>query len=581
MSLAASRGSIKAILAGRGLVTLRPSDHIATGGEGSIYRVGSDTAVKIYSDPQEIQKLGIPSKIKELARLKSPYIVSPIDLALSEAKQPIGYHMPYVDGHPLSRVFTTDFWNRENFSIEHAKELVDRMRETVIFAHSQKAVMVDANELNWLVKFKGSNPEPRVVDVDSWAIGRWQAKVIMPSIRDWSAKSFDERSDWFSWGVVTFQVFTGLHPYKGTHPLFKKGEFIERMKKNASVFATNVRLNHAVRDFSLIPKPLLGWYESTFQKGERSIPPSPFDAAAQVSKPSAVLRVHTVGHAGLLVFERLYERTNDPIVRVFRSGAILLASGTLIDGYSRMEIANGVDRDSEVAKTPYGWLILEKKDGKAVLRYSQDGGGREETLQFSIETKSILGYENRLFVLGGSGLTEVKLHTFGKNVIASAGQTWNSLPNSTTLFEGVGVQDAMGAIFVVIPTGDIGLTHMRVRELDGSRVINGIGGHRFASLIAVLKNGDYQKFDIVFSKDYSSYRVAVSQVDEPGLNLAILPKGVNATIQEDGELMISVPSTGNATSVLDKGIKTTMKLGSFGDQVVYLDRGVLWSVRMK
>ncbi|MDB5194475.1 MAG: hypothetical protein JWN50_489 [Parcubacteria group bacterium] len=579
MSAPTSRGSLKVELVGRGLVTLRPSDHVATGGEGSIYRVGKDTVAKIFTDPKKV----IPAKIRELGKLKSPYVIAPKGLIVSEKCDPVGYYMPYIDEAecaPLSRVFTNDFWNREGFNEKFAKELVIRMRDTVSFAHGHGAILVDANELNWFMKFRGSNPEPRVVDVDSWAIGRWPATAIMPSIRDWNAKGFDEKSDWFSWGVVTFQVFTGVHPYKGTHPSYKKTEFLERMKANASVFAPNVRLNQAVRDFSLIPKGLLAWYEAVFQKGERNMPPSNFDIAT-ASSAARVLRIQTIGKSGLLVFEKLYERTNDAVVRTFRSGAALLASGLLVDVHTKQEIAKAVGRECEVARTPDGWLILEKENGQAKLTYAEMGSQKAEWLAFSIEAKSILGYENRLFVLGERGLTEIKLHSFGTKVLASAGQTWSTLPNATQCFDGLGIQDAMGAKFLLLPFGDSGLMHVRVRELDGKRVLRGKAGNRFASVIAADKSGSYQRIDLVFSKDYGTYRSDVTAVDDTELDIAILPKGVNASIEDDGELCISVPSSGVATKLEDKHVSTKMILGNFGDQVVYIENGSLWSVRMK
>ncbi len=580
MSLATARGNIKAVLSGRGLVTLRPSNHLATGGEGSIYRVATDTVVKIYTDPDMMRRVGMPEKIRLLSKLKSKYVVAPTDLVLSEQQEPIGYYMPYAEGHPLSRVVTTDFWNREGFERRHAMKLVARMRETVAYAHQAKATMVDANELNWLMGFVGSDPEPKVVDVDSWAIGKWGAKVIMPSIRDWHAASFDEKSDWFSWGVVSFQVFTGLHPYKGTHPSFKKTELVERMKANASVFAPNVRLNRAVRDFSLIPTALRDWYEATFEKGERTVPPSPFDSAP-VPAPAVTKKASVFQGSKLLVLERLCSTGNDPVVRIFRSGAVLRSSGALVEARTGRMIAKGVSSGSEVAATSDGWLILENKSGSASLRYSGKGSGKEDKLPFSMEAKGILGYENRIFVLGDKGLTEVRLHDFGDKVIASPGHTWSTLPNSTSLFDGVGVQDAMGAMFLVLPIGNSGLVQVRIRELDGLRAIGGKGGNRFASLMVVGKSGSYQRLDLSFSKDYSSYVAELHQADQPELNLAILPKGVNAAIFEDGELIVSVPSNGNVTTVADKHLSTEMLLGNIGDQVVYIENGDLWSLRMK
>ena len=115
MSLGMTHKIMHVALEGRGTVTLRPSDHIATGGEGSIYRVG-DSVVKIYLDPAKMRQRGLPEKIRKLAGFKHRYIVAPTGLALSSGEV-VGYYMPHVEdppaAYPLSIVFTNDFYKRE------------------------------------------------------------------------------------------------------------------------------------------------------------------------------------------------------------------------------------------------------------------------------------------------------------------------------------------------------------------------------------------------------------------------------------------------------------------------------------
>jgi hypothetical protein len=83
---------------------------------------------------------------------------------------------------------------------------------------------------------------------------------MMASIRDWHTPKVGIETDRFALAVVTFQVYTGIHPYRGTLDGYKRTEMERRMKEKKSVFTTGVRLNQAVRDFSCIPSPLLAWY---------------------------------------------------------------------------------------------------------------------------------------------------------------------------------------------------------------------------------------------------------------------------------------------------------------------------------
>ena len=212
--------NITVFLAGKGKITLRQTNYVTTGGEASIYRKG-DTIIKIFTDPQKMSADRMAEKVGILSGFKHQFIINPQGIVEDEKHTPIGYFMGFAEGEPMSRVFTTDFRRRDSFTDQDAIHLVHNMREVPIFAHAHGAILVDANELNWLMR-REAQPEPRICDVDSWQIGtRWPARVIMPSIRDHHSNVFDERSDWFSWGIVTFQVFTGIHPYRGRHDGYK------------------------------------------------------------------------------------------------------------------------------------------------------------------------------------------------------------------------------------------------------------------------------------------------------------------------------------------------------------------------
>lgn len=86
---------------GKGPVTLRASDHIATGGEGSIYKIGN-LAIKIYLDPKAMRAAGMPEKVKALTAIKHPYIVAPEGIVTDAAANPVGHFLPFVEkAHPL------------------------------------------------------------------------------------------------------------------------------------------------------------------------------------------------------------------------------------------------------------------------------------------------------------------------------------------------------------------------------------------------------------------------------------------------------------------------------------------------
>ncbi len=569
--------NLNVTLVGRGSVVLRPANYVTTGGEASIYRL-TDTIVKIFTDPTKMSVDRMAEKIGLLAAFKHPYIVAPRGVVEDARHNLIGYYMGFAEGDPMSRVFTTAFRQRDGFTDKDAIRLVHNIREVILYAHQQGAILVDANELNWLMN-RTTEPEPRIVDVDSWQLGtKWPARVIMPSIRDWHTHGFNEESDWFSYAIVTFQVFSGIHPYRGRHDGYSNNEIERRMKDNVSVFNKDVHLNAAVRPFSAIPGHLLDWYQKVFEHGERTQPPSSLDQTRTTT--IAARRIQPVTASGSLVFEMIMARKNETVVRVYPCGIVLCQDGALIDLLSKRyllamtELDKSLSPRTEIIKTDKGYLIADR--GKF---YHMTPDNWVE-IPLATNYHSVLHSGNRMFVITDDSLIELNLIDMGK-LILTLGRAWNIMGLSTEWFDGVGVQNALGAKYLVLPFGDKSCSFIRAAELDDVTVVTAKAGFRFVSVIALNKVGEYKKFEFCLDHDHAKYTLWEGGTDSPDLNLAILPSGVGATVVEDHVLTIFVPQNGKLNKVADKKIDTSMHLCTWGDKVLGLKDGEVWWIRMK
>ena len=179
------------------------------------------------------------------------------------------------------------------------------------------------------------------------------------------------------------------------------------------------------------------------------------------------------------------------------------------------------------------------------------------------------------------GLTEILFKSLGTKPIIAVGQTWGVMINSTKWFDGVGIQDAMGAMFLVVPFGEKSCTQIRVPELDGLRPVSAKAGNRYIVVIAADRQGQYHQIEFITNREYVSYKTSRSMVDSPDLNVSLLPKGVGASITEDGELTIFVPTSGVENKVSDKYVTTDIALANWEDRVVYIRKGEVWTVRLK
>lgn len=565
---------------GKGAVVLTPTDHLATGGEGAVY-LKNGLVFKIFLDANKAKANGMLEKIALLSQLRHPFLVAPKDVLLDDKHNVIGYYMDEAKGAPLMKIFTNSWRDVNAFSNVQSIELVENMREAVTQAHAFGAIMVDANETNYLAH----GVQPRVIDVDSWQIGRHKATAIMPSIRDFHAKVFDTNSDWFSWAVVSFQVFTGVHPYKGTHPDFKKGDMQARMQANASVFDKRVRLNSAVRDFSLIPAPLLDWYERVLQQGERSTPPSALQSQSP-KKLTKKMRM-VVGSSGLVKHEH---------IRSF-AGAIRHVGANGV-AYVRMgEDLHAFDLVRQQAITQMSTADIERlfandailvRQGDAFMYIWTSGTHLQGRLVFGekdprhlqpsltnllpLAAQGLVVVGDRFFALNkhsDNGLVELTLVPMGQNIVLAIKSAWPINVQSTQFFDGCAVMDCLGAPFLVVPQGDA-LVMLPARTLTGLKLINGYTRGPSMVWIHGISRQDGLIYRMELRSDGKEFQLLKSSVvDAPILNVTVNARGVAVSIFEDG--MVTAQSTTGSTQkqVPDANVTLEMKLFTMSDGVFY------------
>jgi hypothetical protein len=252
-----------------GAIELNEPDFVAEGGEGKLY-TKNQLVFKIYTDPNKM----IPAtKIQELIVLNKPNIIRPQAILLDKNHKPVGFSMtPVTPSVALPRLFTNDFRNRYQIQDNTIVNLVEQMMETITFIHAQDCLLVDGNEMNYLVT-EPDYDTPYFIDVDSYQTQNFPATAIMPSIRDYHTPVFSKLTDWFAFAIVACQLFVGIHPYKGKHSQFRKKNLEARMRANISIFNQDVSLPAAVRDFNIIPPAFYDWFVRMFEQGERVPPP--------------------------------------------------------------------------------------------------------------------------------------------------------------------------------------------------------------------------------------------------------------------------------------------------------------------
>ena len=575
-----AQSPLRVHLPGKGEVALTQTDYLATGGEGVVYAKGG-YVYKLYLDPARARARGIEDKLKLLQAIQHPHIVAPTDVLHNARHEVVGFYMPQASGVPLVKTFTNAWRDPNNFGLKESLALVENMRLAVDAAHQAGAVLVDANEMNYLA----DGTAPRLLDVDSWQIGPHKASAIMPSIRDLhSGADFTPLTDWFSWAVVSFQVLAGIHPYKGVHPDFKRGDLQARMLANASVFDPRVSVNAGVRDYATLPGALLDWYRDVFQHGLRSAPPG-VHAARVVAAPKRATRTptsQTVSHDVLV-------HLDGDVVEVLSSGVALWRERS---GASNLHAYDLQRKQNLPSLTPPQLEALHH--GLAAL-VSCAGGLFYASLNNTTNPQSsgitghlasaardpvplaaakdakllpslaqrLVTFGNRLFAVNANsdrGLTEIAVDQMGgQNTVLSVRASWPFLAQAATVFATMAVFDALGTPFLVLPTGD----SVRVDKASG------LAAYRLVD--AFMVSPDHVLALAYGRKDGQTYRLTLSRggaqqgfeitatepTDELALNVAVNEQGIGVEVLANGELAVfsaKQAGSGNSKLVCNTGL---------------------------
>jgi hypothetical protein len=558
-------------LQGKQRVSLTDNDYLAQGGEAKVYRKGN-TIFKIYHDPGSM----IPkAKIDELQVLTSPNVLRPEDILLDKKNNLIGFTMRMVKNTvPLCKVFTNDFRNRSGITPSMSVDLVDEVKRNIALIHESGCLMVDGNEFNYLVDSK-KFVVPYFIDVDSYQTKSFPAKVINPSIRDWHSQTFTRATDWFSFAIVACQIFIGIHPFKGNHPKYKRGDLQKRMMDNISIFNKQVGLPNAVRDFSHIPKAYMEWFINLFEKGKRVFPPDmpgtmtiapPVQktvlAGALVDFFTEITKDDAIVFFSILMGQKVIKtQNNDLFIGKTKYSAVLQGTEVVFSTRSLTPVFIKVQNDM---------LNLSISSTMKVLK------------DISIACTEMMVIENTLYVRNEGKMIEVSFYESGNNIIPTIKSSWDIMPKSSTIFSNIIYQDILGKPYFSIPLpkegGRSSCIVKHIPELDGYKIIDA----KHQSHVCVIvghKNNQYDKFVIVFSDDYQGYfSRCIPDVDYVGVNFTVLDNNVAIHIPDDGtmEVFLANPKNTDVKKLNDPCIQTTMRLCKDGTTaMVYQDARVM------
>lgn len=558
---------MKLHIQGKNQVDLVQKDFLTSGGEGSIYVKGG-TAFKVYNDSKKMIPVG---KIQELSCLTHPNIIKPEDILIDSKNKPVGYTMKFVkDTYALCQLFTKSFRDRNSITPDMMLDLVRKLQDLVKHAHDHNILIVDLNELNFLTSddFK----DIYAIDVDSYQTPSFPATALMESVRDRHNKNFSALTDWFAFAIVSFQLFIGIHPYKGKHPQLKNID--DRMLKNVSVLNKEVNVPAVCYPFTVIPQVYLDWYRAVLERGDRVAPPNDLQAVATL-----VQAIKKMSGSNNFDIQEMCSFAM-PIIDVLFSAGMQIVSTT-------NEIHMGRDKTG----CPMGSVVTSPKCNNvinaAVWRRSLKlfNATARENIDLPIEADAVMSYGNRLYVKSATHILEVQFNNEtigGKNMVASTTSVANVLEKATTMYDGAVFQNLLGAVWLSLFPESGSHLQIRVPELDDYKILDAKYDSGVLMVVGSNKSGAYDK--LVFRFDNTAYDLrVVKDITPSGLNFVVLDNGicVHLNEEENVEIFSKKKDSAGLNIIDDPEITGDMKLFKMGVKVLVARGEKLYSLTMK
>ena len=566
---------------GGGTFTLTDKYYKAAGGEAAIY-VNGGKVFKIYHDHTKT----LPAqKIKELSAIYNAQVVVPQDLIYdANTGDPLGYTANYIDNvEPLIKFFTRTFKQANNLDPQTIADLVKFMQIITNDVHIAHCLIADFNELNVLVNLAPNKLTPYFIDVDSYQTPSFKATAIMDSIRDRRVSKDvggklvytpDELSDWFSWAVLTFWLYTNIHPYRGGHPNYKPNDKKKQMDDGISVFHKGVRVPPSVNPFTVIPKRHLDWYEAVFLRGERSIPPMP-DGQAPLVVPSAIITVKGNNQIDVIQMGAWPEN----VMNVFQSMGINYVATKKKVYCDQSERMAGIDkaRKTLLCSATDGSVIAAMLTGSRVVFTTVNN----QTEIGTIGSPDIFARNSCIYSVSNNGkLVENQFTAIGNRVIHRVSEIENVSAYTTKIYDGCIIQDLIGKKHLTLPYKRGACFSKYLPQLDEYRVVDAKAERNVVVIIAE-KNGQYDRFIVVFKKDYSDFDVRkVEDIAYDTINFTVLENGLCILLAGPDELELFGDNQ-HVNLLQNPPFDSTMKLFSTPDGAFFTNGNTIHQIKRK
>jgi hypothetical protein len=344
-----------------------------------------------------------------------------------------------------------------------------------------------------------------------------------------------------------------------------------RMLANISVLHPNVSVPSSCLPFSLIPQVYLDWYRAVFEQGKRLPPPDNAHAPGIVT----TARANESVESGSFVINKIREFDSEII---WHDGVITVTqSNVYFDGKNYPKPPFDVKL---VVSPRQRHLIAAFHDGTR-LRFRDLTVDKDVASEVEGEDAMLSG--GKLYIKRHECIFAVDLIELPQSLLLGLRLVANVMIRSTRMFEGVAIQNLLGAKYVSIPTAD-GVCHqVRIPELDDYQIVDA-RRDRNVLIVVVTTEGRYDKLIFRFSDDFSGYDCRrLDDIVSTGIEFTVLDSGIVLHLAEDGGLEVfpNVRDSAKIRVIRDQALDEDLRLFHTGTQALIAGGPSLYKIRLK
>ncbi len=382
----------------------------------------------------------------------------------------------------------------------------------------------------------------------------------------------DEFSDWFSWAILSFWLYSNIHPYRGSHPNYRPKDKQKQMDDGISVFHKGVRVPPSVNDFKVIPTRHLDYFKRVFLNGERGAPPLA-DSSAPLLVPTQIITIQGTDKLGVEEIAAY----SDPIMAIATiMGIYYVATKTHLYA-NKKEIGTHNAKRINLCSASDGTLIAAQQDASNKIVF------RDLTKADPVGTATsneIFTRNNAFYTISHGKLIENIFTAFGNKMVHRIKEVENIAVHSAKMYDGCVIQDLLGKMFLTLPYKQGSCFSKHVPQLDGYRIV---GAKAEKNIVIVLgeKKGQFDRFIIIFDKHYTNCDVRkVDDVAYDTINFTVMDNGLCVLLASDTELELFATAF-QCETLTNPPFDATMRLFSTSDGIFFINGNSFHQIKRK